>query len=138
MGQILLAAAGLVFLMMGSLHGVLTLRDVVTPRAFTPTDDSVRLAMQGTQVAFNRRLNLWQAWLGFNLSHSLGVVLFGGVLLLLASVHFAAFAASYLLQAVCIGFAAAYFAVSICFWFRGPVLGSGFSLACIVAAVVFS
>src|SRR6185436_10458110 len=93
MGQILLAVGGLVVLMMGTLHGVLTLRDVFTPRAFTPTDDAVRLAMQGTRVAFNRRLNLWKAWLGFNLSHSLGVVLFGG-LLLLASVHFAAFAAS--------------------------------------------
>src|SRR5262245_39819032 len=138
MGQFLLAIGGLVFLMMGTLHGVLTLRDVFTPRAFTPTDDAVRLAMQGARVAFNRRLNLWQAWLGFNLSHSLGVVLFGGGLLLFASVHFAAFAASQFMQAVCIGFAAAYFVVSLRFWFRGPVLGSGFSLICILAAVVLS
>ena len=136
MGQIFLAAGGLVILVMGTLHGVLTLRDVVTPRSFTPTDDAVRLAMQGARVAFDRRLNLWKAWLGFNLSHSLGVVLFGGCLLF-ASAHFAAFATSYFLQAVCIGFAAAYFVVSLRFWFRGPVIGSGFSLICILAAVVF-
>jgi len=78
MAQILLAIGGSIFLVLATLHGVLALRDVANPRAFTPTDDAVRVAMQGTRLAFNPRANLWQAWLGFNLSHSLGVALFGG------------------------------------------------------------
>lgn len=138
MAQILLAIGGTIFLVLGTVHGVLTLRDVARPRAFTPTDDAVRIAMQGTQLAFNPRVNMWQAWLGFNVSHSLGIVLFGGGLLLLAWLHFPAFAASPLLQGVVVVIAAAYLVLSLCFWFWGPGLGSGLSLLCILAAVVLS
>jgi len=138
MAQILLAIGGTIILVLGTLHGVLTLRDVAKPRAFTPTDDAVRIAMQGTRLAFNPRANFWQAWLGFNLSHSLGIVLFGGGLLLLAWHHFPVFSASPLLQGVSVAVAAAYLAIALRFWFWGPALGAGLSLLCILAAVVLS
>lgn len=77
-GPILLTVAGAIFVVLGGLHGVLTLCDVSNPRAFTPTDAAVRYAMEGARLALNPRANLWQAWLGFNLSHSVGVILFGG------------------------------------------------------------
>ena len=78
MSQVLLAVGGGIFLILGSLHGLLTLRDLANPRAFTPTDARVREAMQGARLSLNPRANLWEAWLGFNLSHSLGLVVFGG------------------------------------------------------------
>ncbi len=56
MARILLAIGGTIFLVLGTLHGVLTLRDVATPRAFTPTDKAVRIAMQGARLAFNPRV----------------------------------------------------------------------------------
>lgn len=138
MARVLLSIGGTIFLAIGTLHGLLALRDLATPRAFTPTDDSVRTAMQGARLAFNPRVNLWQAWLGFNLSHSLGVVLFGGALLLLAWLRFPVFAASHLLQGVSVVVAATYLVLSLRFWFWGPALGSGLSLLCILAAVVLS
>ena len=138
MARILLAIGGTIFLVLGTLHGVLTLRDVAKPRAFAPTDDAVRVAMQGARLALNPRANLWQAWLGFNLSHSLGLVLFGGGLLLLAGLYFPVFAASPLTQGVAVVVAAAYLVLSLRFWFWGPALASGLSLVCILAAVVLS
>jgi hypothetical protein len=138
MAQILLAIGGIIVLVLGTLHGVLTLRDVAKPRSFTPTDDAVRIAMQGTRLAFNPRANFWDAWLGFNLSHSLGVALFGGGLLLLAWLHFPVFAASPLLQGIAVVVAAAYLILALRFWFWGPALGAGLSLLCILAAVVLS
>lgn len=138
MAQILLTIGGTILLVLGTLHGVLTLRDVAKPRAFTPTDDAVRIAMQGARLRFSPRANLWQAWLGFNLSHSLGVALFGGAFLFLARFHFPIFAASPLLQGAAVVGAAAYLILSLRFWFWGPALGSGLSLACILAAVVLS
>jgi hypothetical protein len=57
MAQILRAIGGTIFLVLGTLHGVLTLRDVAKPRAFTPTD-AVRIAMQGVRLAFNPGANL--------------------------------------------------------------------------------
>jgi hypothetical protein len=62
MAQILRAIGGTIFLVLGTLHGVLTLRDVAKPRAFTPTD-AVRIAMQGARLAFNPGANLWQSLL---------------------------------------------------------------------------
>jgi hypothetical protein len=123
MAQVLLAIGGAIFLALGTLHGVLTLQDVAAPRAFTPTDETVRIAMQGARLAFNPRANLWQAWLGFNVSHSLGIVLFGGGLLLLAWLHFPVFAASRLLQGVAVVVAAAYLVLSLRFWFWVQLLG---------------
>lgn len=136
MAQALLAGAGLIFLVMGTLHGLLTLRDLGNPRAFTPTDESVRFAMQNARLAFNPRANLWLAWLGFNLSHSVGVVLSGGGLLLLAGPCFPVFAASHLVQGFAAGVAAVYLVLSLRFWFWGPALGSGVALLCILAAIV--
>lgn len=138
MGQILLVLAASIFLMLGTLHGVWTLRDVVHPRLFTPTDESVRHAMQGAQLALNPRANLWQAWLGFNLSHSLGVLVFGGGLLAFACHDFALFTASALVQGIAVTVAAAYFVLSVCFWFWGPALGAGVALLCILGALAFS
>lgn len=138
MAQILLTIASIIFLVLGTLHGVLTLRDVAKPRAFTPTDDAVRIAMQNTRLRFNPRANFWQAWLGFNLSHSLGIVIFGGGLLFLAWVHFPAFAAGHLLQGAAMAVPAAYLIIALRFWFWGPAFGAGLSLLCIVAAVVLS
>jgi hypothetical protein len=84
MSQYLVASGTAIFLVLGTLHGLLALRDLTHPRAFTPTDDRVRRAMQAGQLALNPRANIWRAWLGFNLSHSLGLVVFGGSFLVLA------------------------------------------------------
>src|SRR5687767_13326030 len=117
MAQLLLTIGGIIFILLGTVHGVLTLRDISKPRAFTPTDDAVRIAMQGARLALNSRINLWQAWLGFNLSHSLGLALFGSVLLLVAWRHFPAFADSPLWQAAAAIVAGTYLVLSMRFWF---------------------
>lgn len=136
MAQILLTVAGIVILLMGTGHLVLTLRDVWKPTAFTPTDDSVRLAMQGAQLRFSRRINLWEAWLGFNISHSMGAMMFGGALLFAAQAHLEAFLASTFLQTMAVLIPAAYWVVAIRFWFRGPVIGISIVLLCTLAAVL--
>jgi len=136
MGQILLAVAASIFVLMGALHGMWTLRDLGRPRYFTPTDDAVRVAMQGARLALNPRANVWQAWLGFNLSHSLGLVVFGGVLLVFAVHDSSAFAMSGLAQAGAVVVAVAYFVLAIRFWFWGPALGSGIALLCILGALL--
>jgi hypothetical protein len=137
MSQLLLALAGLIFLLLGTLHGLLTLRDVANPRAFTPTDDEVRLAMQATRLRFNPRANLWDAWLGFNLSHSLGVILSGLCLFALAWNH-PSFVASPMLQRAAMLLPALYLAMAVRFWFYGPALGAGLSLLCVMGAVYWA
>ena len=136
MAKILLTAGGTIFLLMGLGHFVLTLRDVWKPTAFTPTEDSVRVAMQGAQLRFSRRINLWESWLGFNLSHSMGPIMVGSALLYAAQVQLNAFLESTFLQAAAIFILVVYLAIAIRFWFRGPVLGISIVLLCVLGAVL--
>lgn len=135
MAQILLTTAGVILLLMGTGHFALTVRDIWKPTSFTPTDDAIRLAMQDAPLRFSRRLKLWDAWLGFNLSHSMGAIMLGGALLY-AAAHFAAFRESVVLQAAAVLIPVVYLVVAVRFWFRGPVLGISIALLCILGAVL--
>ena len=75
--QILVVLGASILLILGVLHGVLTLQDLRDSRTFTPSDPALRSAMQESSIAVDPHTNLWKAWLGFNLSHSLGLVMFG-------------------------------------------------------------
>lgn len=143
MAQVLLAVGASIVLMLGTFHGVLTLLDTVRPRYFTPTDDGVRIAMERAKrlvmqgrMPLSPRANLWRAWLGFNLSHSLGVVVFSGTLLYVALHHFGIFAESMLLQCAVLAVSVAYFVISLRFWFWVPTLGISAALLCFLGAVV--
>ncbi len=144
MAPIILAVGAGIILLLGTGHGVLTLLDTIRPRYFTPSDEGVRLAMEGVRTAMQHgkpvssKGNLWRSWLGFNLSHSLGIVVLGGALLVFALHHFTAFAQSVLIQCSAVGITSAYLVISICFWFWVPTAGFGVALACIVMAAALA
>jgi hypothetical protein len=131
---LLIVVSGSIFLLFGALHGALTLRDLRHPQAFTPPDAALRLAMQQSTIRLDPSINLWRAWLGFNLTHSLGLVMFGGALLHVGLSAPAAFATSVALQAVAIGIAAIYLVVSWNYFFVRPTIGSAVGLGCLVLA----
>lgn len=130
--QILLVVAGGLYTLLGLAHGVLTLRDLVRPRTFTPTDVTVRHAMQAAEVAVAPGSNLWRAWLGFNLTHSLGLLLFAGILLMLGLD--AAFADRPLATVGGAVVAALYVVLARRFFFPAPTVIAGLALGCVVAS----
>lgn len=138
MVQLLLAVGSGIFVLLGGAHGALTLRDLGTPRAFTPRDPELRAAMQNSTVAFHPQINLWRAWLGFNLSHSLGLVVFGGAFLYLGVSHPSVFSRSLPLQGCSILVSGAYLVLSLKYFFSSPAIGSGASLACFALASALS
>ncbi|MDB5985609.1 MAG: hypothetical protein JWR16_662 [Nevskia sp.] len=138
MMQLLIVTAASIFVLLGALHGILTLRDLKNPKAFTPRDPQLRLAMQQSGVRLHPSINLWKAWLGFNLSHSLGVFLFGAAFLHVGVFEPDAFAASPLLQMCAVAVSAIYLILSLKFWFSKPAIGSGIALACFAAAAVLA
>lgn len=133
--QALVIIGSSIFLLLGVLHGALALQDIQNPRTFTPLDDSLRQAMQESSIAIHPQANLWKAWLGFNLSHSLGLILFGSVFLFISLFYFPIFAQTLIVKSCSLIFATIYFVLSIQFWFSKPAIGSGIALACFVAAV---
>lgn len=138
MVQSLLIAGSAVFLLLGGLHGLYTLQDLGTPRHFVPRDPALLGAMQHSGIALHRSINLWRAWLGFNLTHSLGILLFGGAFLYLGLFRAPLYAQSAALQACSVLVAAAYCVISVKFFFATPAAGSALALACFVLAAALS
>src|SRR5262245_57650141 len=130
----LLIIGGSIFAFMGGGHAALALVDVIRPTWFAPSDDAVRLAMKSTGVRLTGgRANMWDAWLGFNLSHGLGVFLFGAATGWLGlNIEHVAVARWVLALVVVIGLI--YFLLSVRFWFFAPAVGSAIATTCFVAA----
>jgi hypothetical protein len=124
----------------GGLHALLTLVDTVRPRYFAPRDRSLGPALEGTQIRFGGRAapSMWSAWLGFNISHGLGVFTFGLLCLLIAVHDFKLVESVGAIRALTIAVPAAYLALSLRFWFWGPVLITGLSTACFTVSAVLS
>jgi hypothetical protein len=80
MTAILLILGGAVFGVLGALHAVYTLLDIRSPRRLVPVDPSVAQAMANSALRLSRGgTDMWRAWIGFNFSHSLGVLLVGAI-----------------------------------------------------------
>jgi hypothetical protein len=121
--QYLLIAGGALFSMLGLIHAIYTILDVYRPRHLAPMDQAVIHQMAATGVRLAQgRTNMWDAWLGFNLSHGLGAVIFG-LVCVGAGVfaHKLALPKVTLLIPVLVG--AIYLLLAIRFWFRVPAVG---------------
>ena len=134
MASLTLVIGGLIFVTMGIVHGLLAVVDVLRPTQFAPTDDSVRLAMRSTNVRFLRaRANMWDAWLGFNISHGLGMFLFGSAAAWLGlNLEHVTVSSMALTIPVIIGLL--YFLLSVRFWFYAPAVASAIATAFFLAA----
>jgi hypothetical protein len=64
-----------------------------------PRDRELIARMQATNLVLTSETSMWKAWIGFNASHSLGVILFGAVYGYLSLAHSAfLFQSTYLLS----------------------------------------
>ena len=133
MAGALIAAGGLVFALLGLLHGFYTWADTRTPRRLVPDARSVIDAMSSSSVRLSRGgTTMWRAWLGFNFSHSLGAVMFGaGCIAVGLSLRSMALPKAVLLIPVAIG--CLYLWLAIRYWFRIPAIGIAVATACFAA-----
>jgi hypothetical protein len=138
MTAVLLAAGASVFVLLGAVHALLTVRDLSTPRTFTPPDAALRAVMQSSTVAISPAANLWRAWLGFNLSHALGVVVFGASLLVMSLADIDTFTSSITLRIAAPLIGAIYMTLAKFFWFRDPLVGTTIGTALLLAASIIA
>lgn len=136
--RLLFRIGGAIFAVMGGLHGIATLVDVFRPTFFTPVDDRIREAMIGQPIGLSSRADLWAAWLGFNLSHSLGLVFFGLVTFALTRDGFALVRSIRGMRCISTAVAATYLVLALRFWFYAPALGAAVALACFMGSALAS
>jgi hypothetical protein len=79
----LLAASAAIVLLLGLAHLLYTF---VGPKLL-PRDRELQARMQEVSPVITRQTTMWKAWIGFNASHSFGLILFGAVYGYLALAH---------------------------------------------------
>lgn len=130
----LFLAGALPFLFLGTAHALATPLEPSDRKGLTPRDPALPGAMAASTVLLTRRTDMWLAWVGFNLSHSLGAITFGLFVLVVgrSPESFAAQAALCVPLATAV--AAVYVAIGMKYWFRAPIAGCALSLACFATA----
>lgn len=117
------------FILLGGLHVLYTVLDEFSPRRLAPKDKGVVTAMRMSPLGLTSQTTMWQAWIGFNLSHGIGAVGFGLLYLYLALFHapFLADAGPLLMAAPVV--ASLYFLLALRYWFSVPAIGTAIGAA---------
>ena len=132
MAQILLIIGASIFGVLGAAHLMYTF----FTNKFEAHDSSVTEAMKGTSPILTKETSVWDAWVGFNASHSLGAMLVAAVYIPLTTSYF-----NIIQQSVWFSFlptlvGVSYLVLAKKYWFRIPFFGVLISTLCFVGAAV--
>lgn len=130
----LITIAGLIYVVLGALHAAYTWLDTRHARRLVPDDPAVIVAMQNSRIRLTRgESTMWQGWVGFNFSHSLGAVFFGGTLCFIAATLGILGLPPWVLLALA-AVSGTYLLLALRYWFRIPVLGTAIATVSLVLA----
>jgi hypothetical protein len=101
----------------------------------TPRDPALQISMSQISPVITKETTMWRCWLGFNASHSMGLILFGLVFGFLAVAHSQLLFQSPFLLAVGLAMLVGLLVLSKAYFFRVPLAGISISLACFIASV---
>ena len=122
---------------MGGLHAIYTLLDIRNPRRLVPADPSVAQAMANSALRLSGGgTDMWRAWIGFNFSHSLGVLLVGA-LGIWAGCRLKTLPITEISLALTL-IGCAYEVLALLYWFWIPAVGIAVGTGCFVAAWLLS
>ena len=116
--SLIAASAGIVFAL-GGIHLCCTFFG----KAFSPRDAGLEARMKAVSPRLTQEITMWNAWIGFNASHSLGAMLFGALYAYMAIARPAVLFGSLFLLALGLAFLAALLALARVYWFRIPFRG---------------
>jgi hypothetical protein len=104
----------------------------------TPRDPALQISMSQISPVITNETTMWRCWVGFNASHSMGLILFGLIFGYLALAHGQLLFRSPFLLVVGLAMLGGIAVVSKVYFFSGPFRSICISLACYVASVALS
>ena len=122
----------LIIVTLGSIHLYLTFFTA----AFSSRNEPMIQQMKASSPMLNPALNMWKAWIGFNASHSNGLLFIGLVNFYLALRYFGYVQSDpffFLVTILTIGF---YVWLAQTYWFTIPLIGVSIALICFVVSCV--
>ena len=118
LSRILIGACVAVILFLGSVHLVYTF----FTNNFSPTDDQLEIRMKQVPPRISSDMTMWKAWIGFHLSHSLGLLMFGLIYGYLTVWRWDVLQKSFFLAALGLLLLVGYASLARIFWFRAPLI----------------
>ncbi len=103
-----------------------------------PRDPALQISMSQISPVITKETTMWRAWVGFNASHSMGLMLFGLVFGFLALAHGQLLFQSPFLLVVGLAMLGGFVVLCKVYFFSVPLAGICVSLACYVASIVLS
>ena len=132
--KILMTGSAGVILALGTIHLVYTFRGA----KLTPRDSSLRQSMEQGSPVLTRETTMWKAWIGFNASHSCGLILFGLVYGYLALWRSDLLFGSTFLVVTGFGMLSSLLVLARLYWFTVPFWGVFFALLCYLGSIAVS
>jgi len=128
----LITTSAAIVLLFGSMHLLFTFRGT----KLHPRDPALKLAMMAAHPVITRQTTVWRANLGFNATHSMGLMLFGLIYGYLAVAQPAMLWQSGFLLTLGLVTLAAYVVLARLYFFSIPFRGVTLAMVCYVAGVV--
>ena len=105
---------------------------------FTPRDPALQISMSQIAPVLTNETTMWRCWVGFNASHSMGLLLFGLVFGFLALAHDQLLFRSPFLLVVGLAMLGGIVVLCKLYFFSAPLRDISISLACYVASIALS
>ena len=131
-GRILVAVSAAILLVLGVIHLVYTFSGT----KLTPRDPAVQTSMAEAYPVITKEITMWQAWIGFNTTHSMFLILFGFIYGYLALVQTELLFRSPFLTILGGAMLLALLAVSRFYFFSIPFAGVCLAVICYVAGIL--
>src|ERR1700685_1317344 len=104
----------------------------------TPRDPALQISMSQISPVITKETTMWRCWVGFNASHSMGLILFGLIFGFLALAHDRLLFQSPFLLVVGLAMLGGLGVLCKLYFFSSPLTGISIALACYVASFALS
>jgi len=132
--RILMVISASIIFTLGVIHFVYTFWG---PKLM-PRDRTLQISMSQVSPVITKETTMWRCWVGFNISHSMGLILFGLVFGFLAVAHSQLLFQSPFLLVVGLAMLGGFVVLCKIYFFSVPLAGVSVSLACYIASIVVS
>lgn len=132
--RILMVVSASIVFTLGAIHIVYTFWG---PK-LTPRDPALEISMSQTSPVISKETTMWRCWVGFNASHSLGLILFGLIFGYLAWAHAPLLFHSPFLLVVGLAMLGGLVVLARVYWFSAPFMGVCIALVCYVASIALA
>jgi hypothetical protein len=103
-----------------------------------PRDPALQISMSQISPVITKETTMWRCWVGFNASHSMGLILFGLFFSYLALAHGQLLFQSPFLLVVGLAMLGGLVVLCKVYFLSVPLAGISISLACYVASIALS